>query len=58
MLSNPFTSFPNGIQNPAELEKNIKLLPGVVENGKNLHFVSCISFEHIYLLHVCPTEHA
>lgn len=26
-------SFPNGIQNPAELEKNIKLLPGVVENG-------------------------
>ncbi|XP_068659549.1 uncharacterized protein [Aristolochia californica] len=26
-------SFPDGIENPAELEKNINLIPGVVENG-------------------------
>ncbi|XP_030926779.1 uncharacterized protein LOC115953315 isoform X2 [Quercus lobata] len=26
-------SFPNGIQNPAELEKNINVIPGVVDNG-------------------------
>ncbi|XP_058078493.1 uncharacterized protein LOC131226783 [Magnolia sinica] len=26
-------SFPNGIQNPAELEKSINMIPGVVENG-------------------------
>ncbi|KAK9154399.1 hypothetical protein Sjap_001879 [Stephania japonica] len=26
-------SFPNGIENPAELEKSINLIPGVVENG-------------------------
>ncbi|KAG9454897.1 hypothetical protein H6P81_007801 [Aristolochia fimbriata] len=26
-------SFPNGIENPAELEKYINLIPGVVENG-------------------------
>ncbi|XP_019055064.1 PREDICTED: uncharacterized protein LOC104607784 isoform X2 [Nelumbo nucifera] len=26
-------SFPNGIQNPSELEKNINMIPGVVENG-------------------------
>ncbi|GMN57728.1 hypothetical protein TIFTF001_026836 [Ficus carica] len=26
-------SFPNGVQNPAELEKNINLIPGVVDNG-------------------------
>ncbi|KAJ6741690.1 RIBOSE-5-PHOSPHATE ISOMERASE [Salix viminalis] len=50
-------SFPNGIQNPAELEKNIKLLPGVVENGKNTLFVSCIAFEHIYLLHAQLYKH-
>ncbi|XP_048333277.1 uncharacterized protein LOC107422427 isoform X2 [Ziziphus jujuba] len=25
--------FPNGIQNPAELEKNINVIPGVVDNG-------------------------
>ncbi|KAJ7976601.1 Ribose-5-phosphate isomerase a [Quillaja saponaria] len=25
--------FPNGIQNPAELEKNINMIPGVVDNG-------------------------
>lgn len=45
-----FARFPNGIQNPAELEKNIKLIPGVVENGKeelshqfkHLYFVACI----------------
>ncbi|XP_050242374.1 uncharacterized protein LOC126691368 [Quercus robur] len=27
-------SFLNGIQNPAELEKNINVIPGVVDNGK------------------------
>lgn len=26
-------SFPSGIQNPAELEKNINMIPGVVDNG-------------------------
>ncbi|XP_042497038.1 ribose-5-phosphate isomerase A-like [Macadamia integrifolia] len=26
-------SFPNGIQNPAELEKSINIIPGVIENG-------------------------
>ncbi|XP_031280603.1 uncharacterized protein LOC116139067 [Pistacia vera] len=27
-------SFPNGIQNPFELEKNLNMIPGVVDNGK------------------------
>ncbi|KAJ6700123.1 RIBOSE-5-PHOSPHATE ISOMERASE [Salix purpurea] len=26
-------SFPSGIQNPADLEKNINMIPGVVDNG-------------------------
>ncbi|XP_043693447.1 ribose-5-phosphate isomerase A-like [Telopea speciosissima] len=26
-------SFPNGIQNPAELEKSINMIPGVIDNG-------------------------
>ncbi|KAL5720162.1 hypothetical protein ACHQM5_012855 [Ranunculus cassubicifolius] len=26
-------SFPNGIQNPADLEKSINMIPGVIENG-------------------------
>lgn len=44
-----FTSFPSGIQSPAELEKNINMIPGVVDNGKKN--VDCSPFHAYKIVH-------
>lgn len=41
-----FGSFPSGIQNPADLEKNINMIPGVVDNGKK-------DMEHVVSWYIC-----
>lgn len=41
LVSLIFFSFPSGIQNPADLEKNINMIPGVVDNGKKECWYIC-----------------
>ncbi|KAF5750293.1 ribose-5-phosphate isomerase 3 chloroplastic [Tripterygium wilfordii] len=40
--------FSNGIQNAAELERRINMIPGVVENGKRIFCSSHATFLHIH----------